>query len=125
MLAQRLGSLFTHQYGKTIAIPKTFHSEYRYLGWIKNQPHYINQCNEVYMHNIGENLEYTADWLDDYKMLWTYDPILYKLVTINSENYFYDIEFLDAYKYDSETNLVIPQGSIKYLIDKADGFIEG
>lgn len=124
MLAPRIGKLFTQQYGKTIAIPRTFNSEYRYLGWIKNQPHYVNKHNEVYLHNIGENLEYTADWLDDYKMLWTYDPILYRLVTINSQDYFYDVEFLDAYKYDSETNLVIPQGTINNLIDKADGFID-
>jgi hypothetical protein len=122
MSAARIGTLFMNEYGKTIAIPKVFPSGYKYLGCIKNQPHYINKYNEVYMHNFGENLEYTADWLDDYKMLWTHDPILYRLVTINSQNYFYDVEFRDAYKYDIKADIVIPQGRINDIIDKADGF---
>ena len=35
-----------------------------------------------------------------------------RLITINKQNYFYDIEFKDAYKYDKVSGLVIPQGFI-------------
>ena len=96
--------------------------EFKFLGIIKNQPHYKSIFNEVYLHNKGDGLEYVADWLDEYKMLWTDYPVLYRLRTINEQDYFYDIEFNDAYKYDMNTQLVIPQGYIYNIIDKADGF---
>ena len=100
-------------------IPKN----YKFLGIIKNQPHYRNMLDEVYTYHKGEGLEYVADWLHDYKMLWTDYPVLYRLVTINQTNYFYDVEFKDAYKYDMMNDLVIPQGRIYDLIDAADGFV--
>lgn len=102
-------------------IPKKF----KFLGIIKNQPHYRNMFDEVYTYHKGEGLEYVADWLDEYKMLWTEYPVLYRLTTINQKDYFYDVEFKDAYKYDSTHDLVIPQGYIYNLIDEADGFVEG
>ena len=99
-------------------IPKN----YKFLGIIKNQPHYRNCFDEVYMYHKGEGLEYVADWLHDYKMIWTEHPILYRLTTINQKDYFYDVEFKDAYKYDYTNDLVIPQGYIYDLVDSADGY---
>ena len=112
MALSSVSSILKHSCRKTLTIPSMFPLGYKYLGLIKNQPHYINEYNEVYMHEHSEKLEYVADWLDDYKMLWTDNPEIYRLVTINNQNYFYDIEFKDAYKYDKVSGLVIPQGFI-------------
>ena len=75
-------------------------SPFRYLGLIKNIPHFINPKNEVYYTNVGGNLEYSADWLEEHKMLWTDNPISYRLITLNGVNYFYDLEYYDTYTYD-------------------------
>ena len=55
--------------------------DFRFLGFIKNMPHYVNSENEVYV-NILENntVEYVADWWDKKKMLWTTYPQNYRSI---------------------------------------------
>tara|TARA_B110000467_G_C18032665_1_gene321543 strand:- start:246 stop:629 length:384 start_codon:yes stop_codon:yes gene_type:complete len=121
-MSRGVSSLF--KYGNTIPIPVpgVFHSEFKFLGIIKNRPHYKSIYNDVYLHHKSDDLEYVADWLDEHKMLWTDYPLSYRLTTINEQDYFYDVEFHDAYKYDMNTQLVVPQGYIYNIVDKADGF---
>ena len=82
-----------------------------YLGMIKNKPHYLNDGDEVYAQESCGNLEYVADWLCSYKMLWTSEPIIYRLITINDKNYFYDVDFLDAYRYNKHDKIVYYVGN--------------
>ena len=77
-----------------------------YLGMLKNKPHYLNIDDEVYVEKCDGNLEYVAEWLPSYKMLWTDDPIIYRLITIKDKNYFYDMDFMDVYRYDETDKLV-------------------
>lgn len=78
-----------------------------YLGMIKNKKHYLNTYNEVYMKTPYGQLEYTAEWLPEYKMLWVdYPHIIYKSVTIQQKDYFYDIYNKDAYIYDENQQIV-------------------
>ena len=83
---------------------------FKYLGLIKNKPHYVNQYNEVYSRMGFGNMRYEAEWLDEYKMLWTDYPVIYRLITFKEMDYFYDMEHNDAYYYDIDMDLVIPAG---------------
>ena len=89
----------TMKHGFKTTIPEFTFTEtpFRYLGLIKNIPHFVNPRNEVYYNNIGGNFEYSADWLEEHKMLWTDNPISYRLITLNGVNYFYDLEYQDTY----------------------------
>ena len=77
-----------------------------YLGMIKHKPHYLNDFDEVFTQESCGKLEHVADWLPSYKMLWTSNPIIYKLITIKHKNYFYDMDFLDAYRYNKRDKIV-------------------
>ena len=39
-------------------------------------------------------------------MLWTDNPISYRLITLNGVNYFYDLDYHDTYTYDYNKNQV-------------------
>ena len=93
------------------SIPLTgFNDVFTYLGYIKDTYHYVNNHNEVYIKSPDGGMEYVADWLHDHKMLWTDHPISYRLITHKSMNYFYDIDYKDAYYYDKDMDLVLPAG---------------
>jgi len=93
------------------SIPLTsFNDVFTYLGYIKDTYHYVNNHNEVYIKSPNGDMDYVADWLDEHKMLWTDHPISYRLITYKSMNYFYDIDYKDAYYYDKDMNLVLPAG---------------
>ena len=85
--------------------------KFQFLGLIKNLPHYINSKNEVYC-NFDNNIafEHVADWIEHDKMLWTDNPIIYKLHIHQGIKFFYDVDFLDAYSYCYNKNIVIPIG---------------
>ena len=84
--------------------------KFRYIGYIKYKPHYANLCNEVFSPIKGGGAQYEGTWLEDYKMLWTDHPMIYRLVTFKAMNYFYDMENKDAYYYDHDMKLVMPAG---------------
>ena len=94
---------------------------FSYLGMVKNKPHYYNLYNEVYIsHGMGE-LEYVADWLEEYKMLWTDYPVTYRLITVQKKDYFFDVNHHDTYAYDYNKKLVYPVGYYcpkKHIITK-------
>ena len=90
-----------------------------YLGLVKNKPHYMNQHNEVYTSDNGGGLIYAADWLEKYKMLWTDQPVIYRLKTLKAVDFFYDVDYKDAYYYNPITKLVQPIG---YYDNKSDTF---
>lgn len=93
------------------ALPMTnYHDNLNYIGMIKNKPHYKNYANEVFVTNGYNQYDYVADWLEDYKMLWTDYPEIWRLITINKKNYFFDLHHLDAYSYDFNKKLVYPVG---------------
>ena len=86
--------------------------KFQYLGLIKNMPHFLNNKNEVYCRFDDEiEYEHVADWNDEYKMLWTENPIIYKLHIHKNIKYFYDVEFCDAYTYCYKKHIVIPIGT--------------
>ena len=82
---------------------------FKFLGIVKNKPHYLNEDNEVYTMKSSK-MDYRADWDDEFKMLWTTYPVTYHLITFKNRNYFYDIEDKDAYYYDKDMELVVPYG---------------
>ena len=99
------------RYISASSIPLTgFNDVFTYLGYIKDTYHYVNNHNEVYIKSPDGGMEYVADWLHDHKMLWTAHPISYRLITHKSMNYFYDIDYKDAYYYDKDMDLVLPAG---------------
>ena len=54
--------------------------KFQFLGIIKNLPHFVNSNNEVYCKfNNNIAFEHVADWIEQDKMLWTNNPIIYKL----------------------------------------------
>ena len=87
------------------------YDSFTFLGMIKQKPHFINPYYEAYEMNLYGRLDYCADWLDDHKMLWTDDPINYRLITIKNKNYFYDLTDYDSYTFDYDKQLVIPTGT--------------
>tara|TARA_B100000886_G_scaffold184802_1_gene126798 strand:- start:181 stop:585 length:405 start_codon:yes stop_codon:yes gene_type:complete len=108
------------RYISASSIPLTgFNDVFTYLGYIKDTYHYVNNHNEVYIKSPDGGMEYVADWLHDHKMLWTDHPISYRLITHKSMNYFYDIDYKDAYYYDKDMDLVLPAG---YYDPKLDTF---
>lgn len=108
------------RYISASSIPLTgFNDVFTYLGYIKDTYHYVNNHNEVYIKSPDGGMEYVADWLHDHKMLWTDHPISYRLITHKSMNYFYDIDYKDAYYYDKDMDLVLPAG---YYDSKLDTF---
>lgn len=94
-------------------IPPMFQSSgvLSYLGMIKQKPHYLNHFDEVYAQESCGKLEYVADWLPSYKMLWTSNPITYRLITIKNKNYFYDMDFMDAYRYNERDKMIHYMGN--------------
>lgn len=90
-----------------------------YLGLVKNKPHYMNEHNEVYTSDNDGGLIYVAHWLEKYKMLWTDQPVIYRLKTLKAVDFFYDVDYKDAYYYNSNTNLIQPIG---YYHNKTDTF---
>lgn len=86
------------------------YDSFTFLGMIKQKPHFINPYYEAYEMNFHGRLDYCADWLEDHKMLWTDDPINYRLITINNRDYFYDLTDYDSYTYDYDKQIVIPTG---------------
>ena len=93
--------------------------DFKFLGFIKNMPHFVNSKNEVYV-NILENntVEYVADWWDKKKMLWTENPQNYRSIIQNENRFFYDVDFKDAYKYDYEHNVVRHVGNYNVNLKK-------
>lgn len=86
------------------------YDNFTYLGVIKNRPHYKNLYDEVFLcHSYGK-LDYVADWLEEYKMLWTDYPVNYRLITVKKKDYFFDVHEFDTYEYDHNKNIVIPVG---------------
>ena len=101
----------TSFYPITSALPLTSEKDkFSYLGIVKNTPHYVNQYNEVYFRSHCGDMEYAAEWLEDYKMLWTDHPIIYRLRTQKAINFFYDVDYKDAYYFNPITNLIQPIG---------------
>ena len=99
----------THVCQSAYALPN-YNDNMRYIGMIKNIPHYKNYQDEVYLINSFNQYDYVADWLDEHKMLWTDYPQIWRLVTVNKKNYFFDIYDLDAYSYDFNKHIVYPVG---------------
>ena len=93
--------------------------DFKFLGFIKNMPHFVNSKNEVYV-NILENntVEYVADWWDKKKMLWTENPQNYRSILQNENRFCYDVDFKDAYKYDYEYNIVRYVGNYNVNLKK-------
>ena len=92
-------------------IPREHTYEFKFLGFIKNMPHYLNTEQEVYVNHYDEGvMEYVADWWDNKKMLWTENPQNYRAFLQNGEKFFYDVDFNDAYKYDHKQGIVVHVG---------------
>lgn len=92
-------------------IPNEKPHELKFIGFIKNMPHYLNSDQEVYVNHPDEGImEYVADWWDKKKMLWTENPQNYREFYQSGNHYFYDIDFNDAYKYDPKMKLVVHIG---------------
>lgn len=93
--------------------------DFRFLGFIKNMPHYVNSKNEVYVNILEDNtVEYVADWWDKNKMLWTDNPQNYRSIIQNGKTFFYDIDFKDAYKYDEKHKIVRHIGNYDVYLEK-------
>lgn len=97
------------------------YDNFTYLGMVKNKPHYKNLYDEVFLcHSYGK-LDYVADWLDEYKMLWTDYPVKYRLITVKNKDYFFDVHDFDTYAYDYNKSIVYPVGYYcpkKHIITK-------
>ena len=100
-------------------IPKERPYDLKFIGFIKNMPHYINSYQEVYVNHREEGImEYVADWWDNKKMLWTENPQNYRALIQNGGQYFYDVDFCDAYKYDHNKKLVVHIGRYDHNLEK-------
>ena len=97
------------------------YDNFTYLGMVKNKPHYKNLYDEVFLCHAHGKLDYVADWLDDYKMLWTDYPVNYRLITVKKKDYFFDVHDFDTYAYDYNKSIVYPVGYYcpkKHIITK-------